>query len=75
MRQITSEHKFSSVNNAGVTTSVRTSTAARRSGLFIKGKSMIPRSPASNLGPDPIVFVPYFVAGRMRRPFTPRCRR
>src|SRR5215467_818653 len=24
--------------------------------------------PASNLGPDTIVFAPYFVAGRMRRP-------
>src|ERR1700731_4694633 len=39
IRQITSESRFSSVNKAGVTTSVRTSRVARTSALVIKGRS------------------------------------
>ena len=39
------------------------------SGSLIKGKSMSSSIvPASKLGPDPLVFAPHFIFGRMRRP-------
>ena len=67
MRQMTSESRFSSVNNAGVTTSVRTSRVASASGSRHQGQvdELLDRA-APEPRPDPLVFSPHLVSRRMR---------
>ena len=61
------------MNNAGVTTSVRTSRVARAAGSVINGKSTSSSIGATpELLPDPIIFVPDLVVCRVRRPVDAR---
>ena len=69
MRQMTSEDRFSSQNNAGDTTLARTSRIVEDVRVGHQGQvDEVLDLPASKLRPDPIVFAPYFLSGRMRRP-------
>ena len=66
---MTSEDKFSSQNNAGVSDLGQDIEDVEDVRVGHQGQvNEVLDLPASNLGPDTIVFAPYFVAGRMRRP-------